>query len=73
MDVSMHVCVNVGARECVCVCVFLTCCSVVTLRTVVFAPVGGMKIPMCIGLGVAATATHKVKMLVGLQLRVRLA
>jgi tetrahydromethanopterin S-methyltransferase subunit D len=65
--------VHVGTRTCACVCVFLTCCSVVTLRAVEFAPVGGIKMPMCIGLGVAATATHKVKMLVGLQLRLRLA
>jgi hypothetical protein len=53
-----------------CVCVFLTCGVVVTLRAVEFAPLGGIKIPMCIGLGVAATATHRVRMLVGLRLHV---
>jgi hypothetical protein len=52
--------------------VLLTCGAVVTLRAVEFAPLGGIKIPMCIGLGVAATATHKVQMLVGLRLHVLL-
>jgi hypothetical protein len=55
-----------------CVCVLLTCGAVVTLRAVEFAPLGGIRMPMCIGLGVAATATHRVQMLVGLRLYVRL-
>jgi hypothetical protein len=55
---------------CAQVCVLLTCGAVVTLRAVEFAPLGGIKMPMCIGLGVAATATHRVQMLVGLRLHV---
>ena len=77
MYACVRACLHVGTRAsvcaCVCVCVFLTCCPAVKLRAVEFAPVGGIKMPMCIGLGVAATTTHKVQMLVGLQLRVRLA
>jgi hypothetical protein len=74
MCACMYVCMYVHActKALERVCVFLTCCSVVTLRTVEFAPVGGIKMPMCIGLGVAATVTHKIKMLVGLQLRLKL-
>ena len=77
MYVCVRACVlarrHASERVRVCVCVFLTCCPAVKLRAVEFAPVGGIKMPMCIGLGVAATTTHKVQMLVGLQLRVRLA
>ena len=73
----MYVCMYVCVRACMCVhvclCVFLTCCAVVMLRAVEFAPVGGIKMLMCIGLAVAATATHRVRTLVGLHLRLGLA